>query len=468
MSSNDLFVAFLEGTDHSVGEDITFASRHIQMLLASAENGFTPAQAVINRVLESYDIEWPIEYAEKRLCWLSRGTAAGCLIAKSNLMKIDSGLAQNETATFLKEGAFRKHYSTQLSGEKREGIENQNRPARSYQAQNHRNSRTSFGPDPKLASFSVGQETDASIEIHTISKAEIDLRNCEMLYMACMAGCSKDVRRLCHDGVNAGFLESRMGLLACIGIRTSDDIFSVPPEPPEGLSALDIAVANYDWAILETIVAAGCKETGICDSDEEGYTPFHRLEGNWIGHALPGSRYWHGAFWGSRSDRYDNILRTINTLQVMGGDINRLTSPSESNPRKRKNDRPGSLTPLMLAARKADIDAARALLACGADPNTRNNIGINALSQLPESSSPGVSFRELGPLVELLLSMGTEPLDPSPFMEWCPLASAIDARCLEAISLIVDAGADPLMKQQRLVIIAELIRRRSILGRGSP
>lgn len=559
MSSNDLFVAFLEGTDHSVGEDITFASRHIQMLLASAENGFTPAQAVINRVLQSYDIEWPLEYAEKRLCWLSRGTAAGCLIAKSDLMKIDSGLAQNETATFFKEGAFRKHYSTQPDGEKRAGIGNQNKPATSYQTQNHRNSRTGFGPDPKLASSSVGQETDASIEIHTISRAEIDLRNCEMLYMACMAGCSKDVRRLCHDGVNAGFfgkpngatclhwlfnfLPEEMNEIATLlirsganvnshlktktpvprfffpftwpagtplhwaagasntsavtvllqhgidcrsrngvdpyrydidtryllqsGIRTTDDSFSVPPEPPEGLSALDIAVANHDWAILETIVAAGCKQTGICDSDEEGYTPFHRLEDNWIGHTLSGSGYWHGAFWGSRSDRYDNILRTIKTLQVMGGDINRLTSPSESNPRKRANDRPGSLTPLMLAVRKADIDAARALLACGADPNTRNNIGINALSQLPESRSPGVSFRELGPLVEILLSMGTEPLDPSPYIEWCPLASAIATGCLEAVSLIVDAGADPLMKQRRLVIIAVLIKRGNWLG-GSP
>lgn len=554
MSSNDLFVSFLEGTDWSVGEDVTFTSVHIQMLLASAENGFTPAQAVINRVIRSYNIEWPLEYAKKRLCWLSRGTKAGCLIAKSDLMKIDSGLAQNATAAFCKEGAFRKHYSTQQDGDERVEIGNRNMSVPSYQIQNHRNSTTSFGPDPKLASSSIGQETDAFVEIHPISKAKIDLRNSEMLYMACLAGCSKDVRQLCHDGSNAGFfgkpneapclhwlfnfLPEEMSEIATLLIRsgadvnfhlktktpvprfffpftwpagtalhwavgasntsavtvllqhgidcrsrnevdpymydidtrylsngsvtTSGDMFSVPPEPPEGLTALDIAVANYDWAILETIIAAGCKETGICDSDEEGYTPFHRLEHNWIGRTLSGSRFWHGAFWGSRSERYDKILRTIKTLQVMGGDINRLTSPSESNPRKQRCDRPGSLTPLMLAVRKVDIDAARALLACGADPNIRNNIGFNALSQLPEAKSPSVSFRELGPLVELLLTMGAEPSIPSSIMEWCPLASAIESKCLEVISLILDAGADPSMKQRKLGIIAVLIESHTI------
>lgn len=80
MSSNDLFVGFLEGTYQTVGEDIKFSSVHIQMLLASAEDGFTPAQAVINRVLQSYNIEWPLKYAGKNFCWFSRGTKAGCLI----------------------------------------------------------------------------------------------------------------------------------------------------------------------------------------------------------------------------------------------------------------------------------------------------------------------------------------------------------------------------------------------------
>lgn len=53
MSSNDLLVSLLECTDRLIGKDITFTSVHIQMLLMSAEKGFTPAQAVINRVIQS-------------------------------------------------------------------------------------------------------------------------------------------------------------------------------------------------------------------------------------------------------------------------------------------------------------------------------------------------------------------------------------------------------------------------------
>lgn len=106
MNDNDLFVGFIQGTYQSVGEDITFTSAHIRMLLVSAENGFAPAQAVINRVFQSYNIEWPPEYAKKRLYWLSRGTEAGCMIARLDLMNIDNGLAQNATATFLKKAHF--------------------------------------------------------------------------------------------------------------------------------------------------------------------------------------------------------------------------------------------------------------------------------------------------------------------------------------------------------------------------
>lgn len=548
MSSNELFVSFLERTVSSVDEDITFNSVHIQMLLASAENGFTPAQALINRVLKSYNIEWPLEYAKKKLCWLSKGAEAGCLIAKSDLAEIDSGLAQTAAATFFNGGAFQKHYSTEPNGEIQAEIGSHDGPAPAYQTQNFCNRTTSIESDPKSENYSVGQGSDAAVKVH------LNLRNYEMLYMACLAGYVKDVKRLCHGDVNVGlygkpdeitclhwlfnFPPEEMNEVAALLIRsgadvnshsklktpvtrfffpftwpagtslhwavaasntsavmillrhgidcrsrngvdpyrydmntryldqagttTSSEIFSIPPEPPEGLSALDIAVANHDWAILETIVAAGCKETGICDSDEEGYTPFHRLEDNWFGYTHSGSQFWHGAFWGSRSDRYDNILRTIKLLQVMGGDINCLTSPSKSNPRKLRNDLPGSLTPLMLAVRKADIDAARALLACGADPNIRNNIGLNVLSQLPESGCPGVSFRELGALVELLLNVGMGPLDSYPFMEWCPLVSAITSGCLEAVSLVVDAGADPSMKRLKLSTIAIIIASHSI------
>lgn len=547
INDNDLFVGFLQMTYQSVGEDIKFTSAHIQMLLVSAENGFAPAQAVINRVFQSYNIEWPSEYVKKRLYWLSRGTEAGCMIARSDLMNIDSGLAQNATATFSKEGAFRKHYSIQLN-EKWAETETQNRSDTYNPKQNNRNGANESDASP---GFSAGQGTNAHIEFHPIFEAETDLSKSEILYVACLAGCSTVVRQLCHDGVNAGefgksngatclhwlfnFQPEDMNEVATLLISSganvnshlkatrpvprfffpftwpagtplhwaveasstsavtvllrhgidcrsrnkidpyaynedcryldnykniADSSFSTPPGQSEGLSALDIAVANHDWIILDTIVATGCKETGICDSDEEGYTPFHRLEHNWIGHTLSGSCFWHGAFWGSQSDRYDNILRTIKALQVMGGNINCLTRLSKSSPQS--GSRPGSLTPLMLAVRKVDIHAARALLACGADPNIRNNLGLNALSVLPEAESPGISFQDLGSLVKLLLKIGVDPVLPSLSQGWSPLKSAINSECLEAISLILEAGGDPSMKQPNVSLIAELLYKFNI------
>lgn len=552
VGNDDLFVGFLEGTDRSVGENITFTSAHIQMLLVSAENGFAPAQAVINRVFQSYNIDWPSEYIEKRLFWLLRGTEAGCMIAKSDLMKIDSSLAQNATATFFKDGAFREHYSTQLNDEQWAEAGNQNRVDKFDQTQNTRNKTISFNAPSRLARFSVGQGVDAHVEIHPMLKTETDLFNSEVLYKACLAGCSTVVRQLCRDGVKAGvfgkpngatclhwlfnFQPEDMNEIAtllinnganvhshlkttrpaprfffpftwpagnplhwAVGVSSTSAVaillrhgidcrsrnrvdpykydincrnlshytttsagssFSVPPGQPEGLSALDIAVANHDWTILDTIIATGCKETGVCDSDEEGYTPFHRLEDSWIGHTLSGSRFWHGAFWGPQTDRYDNILRTIKALQVMGGNINRLTSPSENNPRK--GYLPENLTPLMLAVRKVDIDAARALLACGADPNIRNNLGLNALCLLPEAFSPGIPFQNLESLVKLLLKMGIDPVVPSKFKGWSPLASAIESRSLEAISLILEAGAYPSMKRGNIGLIAILLHNFNI------
>lgn len=550
MNDNDLFVGFLQGTYQSIGEDVTFTSVHIQMLLVSAENGFAPAQAVINRVFQSYNIEWPSEYGKKRLHWLFKGTEAGCMIARADLMNIDSGLAQNATSTFFKEGAFQKHYSTQLNDDEWAEAKNQNSSDTSDQMQNTRNRASNSDASPR---FSPGRGTDVHIASHPIFKAETGLSKSELLYIACLAGCSTVVRQFCHDGVNAGVLgksngatclhwlfnfqpgemneiatllinsganvnshlkTARPGLrfffpftwpagtplhwavgasstsavtvllrhgIDCrsrnridpytydddcryidhyTGMLTADSQFSVPPERPEGLSALDIAVANHDWTILDTIIATGCKETGICDSDEEGYTPFHRIEYNWKSHTFSGSSFWQGAFWGSQSDRYDKILRTIKALQAMGGNINRLTRPSKSSPRI--GHLPGSLTPLMLAVRKVDIHAARALLACGADPNIRNNLGLNALGLLPEAESSGISFQNLGTLVKLLLTMGIDPVVPSMSQGWSPLKSAINSECLEAISLILEAGANPSVKQKNVSLVAELLYKFNI------
>lgn len=237
---------------------------------------------------------------------------------------------------------------------------------------------------------------------------------------------------------------------------------SVPPTQPEGLGAMDLAVANHDWRIVEILGETKSSKDDVARADEEGYCPFHRLEYNWIGHVWSGGRFWHGAFWGQSSERFKNIQRTVKALKAIGGDINRMTQASEQNPRKRRNDRPGSLTPLMLAVRKADVTAVDALLSCEADPNIENSLGHNALCLLPEDGDPEVSSSKISPMVNMLLRYGAKPNVPSPFDDYSPLASAINSGSLAAVASVLEAGADSTARYRGLGVLAYLIGKWNI------
>ena len=239
-----------------------------------------------------------------------------------------------------------------------------------------------------------------------------------------------------------------------------DGSHSVPPTQPEGLSAMDLAVANHDSRMVETLGEAKSSKDDVARADEEGYCAFHRLEYNWIGHIWSGGRFWHGAFWGPSSERYTNIQRTVKALQALEGDINRMTKASEQNPRI--NDRPGNLTPLMLAVTKTDVIAVDALLSCGADPNIENNLGHNALCVLPEDGDPEVSPSKISPTVNMLLRYGAKPNVPSPFDDWSPLVSAIHSGSLAAVASVLQAGADSTVRYMGLGLIACLIAKYNI------
>lgn len=106
-----LFPIFLNQTCASIHEDVSIASAHIRALFAVAEKGFPPAQGIINRVLLSYQIEWPAQYVKTRLQWLFNGAAAGCLVAKADVLKIDEALAQKAEATFREKYGYQQHYT---------------------------------------------------------------------------------------------------------------------------------------------------------------------------------------------------------------------------------------------------------------------------------------------------------------------------------------------------------------------
>jgi hypothetical protein len=112
MTGGELFSFFLEGTYNAIPERniTTDASLPIQQLLLSAERGFSPAQAVVDRVLRSYGIDWPTKYLIHRQPWLFEGTALGCSIARTDLRALDAATADRAVEEFYQRGGYQRHY----------------------------------------------------------------------------------------------------------------------------------------------------------------------------------------------------------------------------------------------------------------------------------------------------------------------------------------------------------------------
>ncbi|MDI1488756.1 MAG: hypothetical protein OHK93_008032 [Ramalina farinacea] len=227
--------------------------------------------------------------------------------------------------------------------------------------------------------------------------------------------------------------------------------YSLPSTKPEGFSALDVAVSNHDWRIVEALGTTTSAAHEVVRGDEEGHTPFHRLVYNWIGRTWEGGGFWYGAFLGSKVVRFGNLERTVKALLAIGGDIDRLSKPSPEH--LREGEYTGSLTPLMLAVMKADVTTVRVLLSCGANPNVINSLGYNALCILPQRGDPEVCSSDTALVVNELLLHGAKPDGCSPFADRLPLASAIESGSLEAVALLLEAGANWRVKHKKLSIL---------------
>ena len=155
--------------------------------------------------------------------------------------------------------------------------------------------------------------------------------------------------------------------------------FSQTSEICLGMTAVDLAVATHDWQSLDAIspLISGV-QSYFFSTDEEGYTPFHRLSYLRVGRTISGMRFWYPAFKGDSLTRRNDLKKTIEWLRAKGGDINQLTNTP---------DRPAlhgvdGLSPLMIAVTKLDDETVEALCEAGADVNLQNRSGRTALTLL--------------------------------------------------------------------------------------
>ncbi|KAK0816765.1 hypothetical protein LTS02_005799 [Friedmanniomyces endolithicus] len=248
-----------------------------------------------------------------------------------------------------------------------------------------------------------------------------------------------------RDGRDPYVIDDNVRQMHCHGDAEKGD-WSEPDQPPLGFTPIDLAAAMHDHEMLSCI-RANTDTYDVTAADEEGYTSLHRLSHLRLVKTSRGLRFWYPAFTGTQSEVKDRMIKTIKELQIMRGDINKLTSAPPLSGRSGV----AGLTPLMIALTNSDHIAVEALLECGADPNIANADGRTALTLLPEGLWLGEeSFRRV---VELLIRFGADVNHVSrDYMT--PLVAVIKAKCIAAFHLLVDAGGDLTSSPDGLNIIA--------------
>lgn len=236
--------------------------------------------------------------------------------------------------------------------------------------------------------------------------------------------------------------------------------FSETPETCLGLNPIDLAVANHDWRILEIFSSSHPGNTATLFAvDEEGYSPFHRLSLNRIGTTVTGLRFWCPAFMGGETTRKNNILRTVQVLKAMGGDINQLTgSPSTFG----LSGAQGGLSTLMIAVTKSDHEVVEILCNEGADVNLQNTCGRTALTLMFDlnvagSSPPGSVSAIVKSLVDHEADVNYRSPDGI-----TPLLCASSSGDLEAVKILAKKGVEMTSTTGLLAIAHMLIGMRHV------
>jgi ankyrin repeat protein len=527
ISGPQLFAMFLLKSQSDISKEEK--SLQLEMLKESAEKGHVPAQAVTERVCESYGTAFigPSDY-------LANGAATGSIYAMFELAARDPQLAEAARMRFLEDTGYNQFFSPLLMP----SDASQDTPDADGNTILHR-----------LSAKGNTTELQEVLRDHG-KKMELDSQNRHdetALYKACLAGCWQTVSLLCNHGADAS-KPSRLNGLTCLhwlfnfrhdcvdevaktlirsganvdatthpdptaalidyhfpfqwplgtplhsavharshaaikaliscgadaSIRDIRDPYvtdlnvrqmhvhgtaetgesSRPDRTPLGFTPMDLAVALHDGEILELLALdRNAESSALCHAtDEEGYTPFHRLSYLRTGRTSDGLRFWYLALRGSAEKSEVRIAHTIRVLKRLGGNINQLTNTP---------DRPtlqgvSGITPLMIAVSKADCEVTSALLAAGAEVDHVNRDGTSALMCLPHISDPHVTPGSLLSIFHTLLSAKAN-VNLKSFDETTPLIAAVNSDSMPCVQALIEHGADLNASQRGFNIVATLM-----------
>jgi ankyrin repeat protein len=225
--------------------------------------------------------------------------------------------------------------------------------------------------------------------------------------------------------VRAGHIETA-DALAAVGANVNDRL-------PDGTSAVVLAVTNAHYELAAHLVKMGADPNAAA----QGWTVLHQLA--WTrrpnrGFANPGP---------VPSGRL-NSLALVSELVALGADVNARETKEPRDGYRNLLGRVGA-TPFLLAAKSADVDLMRALLANGADPNLTTvdhttplmaaaGVGIWAVGE-----SPGTNEEALE-AVKLTLELGADATAVNDF-GYTALHGAAHRGSNAIVQLLADKGA---------------------------
>jgi ankyrin repeat protein len=239
---------------------------------------------------------------------------------------------------------------------------------------------------------------------------------------------------LVRDGCDMYVYDERIRILDKFG-GPNMEAYSIPRGEVRGLSALDYAAIARDPFIFELIMEQGIS-IHINDVDEEGLSVLHRLSTDPMRRTRTGNVFADTVFRGEPSKRNENLLRTVQAIVNLGGDLELLTTPSTiiSEHNRTELTLP-SYTPLMMATLGTSVELVEALLRSGAKVDAVNDKGQTALLCVSEDREAAAM------IVPALLSHG-ENVNHIDNSGSSPIFLAAGPRTLEIVKLLLCKGAD--------------------------